>query len=116
MSESNFEKFKKTWEEQINKLENATLDTRAVHLLYLAFDRGEIGLELSLHSLAFTWDMMLEINLLKSRLIRVLETARTRYIMQRHSIWARIFESLAAIIYGISKSREIKKIPEMPKE
>jgi len=115
MNENNFENFKKTWVEQIKKLENAVIDTRSAHFLYLCFHRDENLLHLSMPSGGFTWGRLMEISLLHSKLVRVIETTRTRYMMQRRSIWDKISERLATILYGIKKSREITGFPEMPK-
>jgi len=95
MQKTNFEIFEKTWLEQISKIEKEVIDTRGALLLYTAFRRDRITLKTTIPPVAFTWDLFLKLNLLESKLIRAIETARTKYALQNRSLWVRIVESIA---------------------
>ena len=50
----------------------------------------------------FTPEMWLEIRLLESKLIRALEVARTRYILQSKSLWTKILNEIISIFIKIA--------------
>ena len=103
MSKDKIEKFKKAWLEEITKIEKRAIDSHGVYLLHLRFriDRGIFNL--GLNRAEFTYDVMLELNLLESKLRVALETARSRYRLQNRSLWARIIEAISGMIYKIPK-------------
>lgn len=95
------EDFKKTWLEEIAKIEKRAIDSRGVYLVSLQFDRDKILFEMGLTEEEFTHDLWLELEMLESKLSIALETARSRYELQNRSLWARIIESISGVIYAI---------------
>jgi hypothetical protein len=102
-----FERFKQTWKEQIKKIENEVLDTRAVWNVYKCFQYDERVLFDSIQVL----DLMKisqEISLLDSKLVIALETARTKYSLQNKTLWVRVIEGISKIVYRMPQSIEFK--------
>ena len=77
-----FKKFKRVWEKEISKIEKDVLDFRGVSILFDKFQIDCLALQMSMSKHDFTPEMRLEIRLLESKLIRALEVARTRYVLQ----------------------------------
>jgi len=103
MSKDRIENFKKSWLEEIAKIEKRAIDSHGVYLLYLEFDRDKHLLVLGLDEEEFTHDVLLELDMLESKLAIALETARSRYRLQNRGLWARIIEGIGGIIYRIPK-------------
>jgi len=103
MSKQTIENFKKFWEAEIAKIEREAIDSRGVHLIYLNFGINRGLLVSSMEEGEFTREIHLELEMLESKLTRALETARSRYRLQNHGLWARIIEGISGIIYKIPK-------------
>jgi hypothetical protein len=88
------EDFKKNWEEQIAKVEKQALDNEAVNMIRLYFDENELMFEMGLSEQEFTHDIMLEIDMLESKLAVALETANSRFKLENRGIIARAFNGL----------------------
>lgn len=101
MSNDKIEDFKKHWLEEINKIENRAIDSQGVHHIHLRFRLDRDIFKLGLRDGEFTHHVWLELDLLESRLITALETARSRYRSQNPSLWARITEAIVGTIYTV---------------
>jgi len=89
------ENFKKSWMEEIAKIEKDAIDSRNVDLIYLQYDFGSRLLVTSMNEdEEFTREVPLELEMLKPKLVRALATASSRYVLKNRSQWARISEAL----------------------
>lgn len=104
MNETNLDKFKNTWEEEIKKIENEVIDNRGTWLIYNRFEIDTLHIIRSLNRQEFTSEVSLDMGLLKSKLTRALEIARTRYTLQNHSLWVKFTQSIASIFRGVPKA------------
>ena len=103
MSKDKIENFKKSWLEEIAKIETRAIDSHGVYLIYLRFDREKHLFIMGLTEEEFTHDVLLELDILESKLSIALETARSKYRLQNLSLWARIIEGIGGIIYKLPK-------------
>jgi hypothetical protein len=110
MSVEAFEKFKKSWLQEIAKIENRAIDSEGVHSIYLHFDRDRLWIQMHM---MLESDLMrnfvAELDIIESKLIVALETARSRYRLENRGLWARIAEGIGGIIYRIPKSLKEKE-------
>lgn len=104
MNETNLDKLKNTWEEEIKKIENEVIDNRGTWLIYNRFEIDTLHIVRSLNRQEFTSEVSLDIGLLKSKLTRALEIARTRYTLQNHSLWVKFTQSIASGFRGVPKA------------
>jgi hypothetical protein len=93
------EDFKKTWEEQIAKIEKRPIDSRGTYLIYLDFSLNRGRLELTMTE-EESEENLEELNNLESKVRVALETSRSLFSLQNRSIWARIAESIAVMTYN----------------
>jgi len=104
MSKEKVETFKKSWLEEIAKIEKRAIDSHGVYLIYLQFVRDISILKMGLRrEKEFSHDVLLELNMIESKLSIALETARSKYRLQNRTLWARIIEGIGGIIYKIPK-------------
>jgi len=103
MSKDKIESFKKSWLEEIAKIEKQAIDSRGVYLIYLSFDRDKHVFKMGLTEEEFSHDVLQELDMVESKLSIALETARSRYELQNRSFWGRVIESISEIIYEILK-------------
>jgi len=103
MFKEKIENFKKSWLEETAKIEKRAIDSHGVYLIYLQFVRDRHILEMGLNEEEFSHDVLLELDMLESKLSIALETARSRYRLQNRTLWARIIEGIGGIIYKIPK-------------
>jgi hypothetical protein len=96
-SQEAFEKFEKSWLEQISKIENRAIDSEGIYRIYLHFHKDSLYLSLKggIDGDEFS-GFYEELCTLKSKLVVALETARSKYRLENRSIWARIAESMIA--------------------
>jgi len=97
------DRFVSHWKEEIEKLENATLSPHEAELIRLPF-------EINLQKMKMTpryekyKDGRVELDNVKSALYRVLAAARTRYSLEKQSIWARVASGLAGAMAVLQTS------------
>lgn len=94
MAKVALEDFKKNWEEQIAKIEKQALDNEAVYNINLHFDKDKLRFKTFLHEEEFTHDMLLELDMLESKLVVALETANSRFKLENRGILARAFDGI----------------------
>lgn len=87
------EDFKKTWEEEITKIEKVPMDSQGTYRISLNFriNRGRLKLTGEESEQEYQ-----QLNNLESKLYVALETSRSLYALKNRSIWARIAEGIAA--------------------
>ena len=107
MSIEAFEKFEKSWLEEIAKIENRAIDSEGVYLIYLKFrqDVGHLSLVMTDEEMDKVYN---EIDILDSKLTVALETARSKFRLQNFGLWARVAEGVGGMIYRIPKSQPVK--------
>lgn len=108
MSQDSLEKFKDFWSEQADKIEKGVIDDHGVHMIYLQYRVSQGILRLNLQR--FTSEIWLELEMIGSRLRVALEMARTRYSLQSKSLWAKITDSLARIVW---RNVELSRFPKL---
>lgn len=91
------EDFKKTWEEQIAKIEKTLIDSHGTYMIYLNFRINRGRLKLTGEESEEDWQ---ELNNLESKVRVALETSRSMFNLQNRSIWARIAENIAVMTYN----------------
>jgi hypothetical protein len=102
-----FEKFKKSWLEEIEKIENRAIDSEGVYRIYTRF-LGDV-LQLRIGMTDEEEDRLdNDINMLESKLTVALETARSRFRKENFGLWARIAEGIGGIRYRIPKRETTK--------
>lgn len=109
-SQKAFNRFKQTWEKEINKIEIEALDTRGVFIIYNHFHIDLITLHMSMSEHEFTMKMHQEATLLESKLSRALEVARTKYSLKNKGLWIKFIEGISKIVYRAPKSLDLNKI------
>jgi hypothetical protein len=102
-----FEKFKKSWLEEIAKIENRAIDTQGVYRIYNHFRLDVLYVKIDMTEKEFNKQFN-EMNILDSKLRVALETARSRYNLENHGLWARIAEGIGGAIYRIPKNLPVK--------
>ena len=108
----NFKKLKDTWEKEVYKIENNPIDANGTRLIYNKFEIDKINLIQSLPKNMFTHDMVLEIDLLESKLASSLAVAKTKYKLQERNYLVKIIEAITELIITIKEA--IKRIPRIP--
>jgi hypothetical protein len=109
MSRELLEKFKKSWLEEIEKIQDRAIDSEGVHSIYSDFSsaRSYLQVKLMLNN-SSDEDFMEELDIIESKLVIALETARSRYRLKNRGLWARIAEGIGGIIWKIPKSPSTK--------
>jgi len=97
------EKFIKSWQEEIPKIENRAIDSEGVYRIYENF-RKDVLLYLALEELKGFDNQFNEINVIGSKLVVALETARSRYRLENRGLWARIAEGIGGLVWRIPKT------------
>lgn len=100
MPSEEFEKFKKSWLEEIAKIENRAIDSEGVYQIYQRFRFDVVHIFMAEEDYV---NNQSEIDILDSKLTVALETARSRYRLENRSLWARIVEGIGGTIYRIPK-------------
>ena len=94
MSKVALEDFKKSWDDQITKIEKQALDNAALRMIYLHYHKDETLFKMGLSAKEFTHDVMLNLDMLQSRLAIALETANSRFKLENRGIFAKIFSGI----------------------
>jgi len=105
MNDSNFEKFKQTWEAEIEKIGKEVIDNRGSWRIYERYRFEWLHLTSGMRRSQYTVEVSRDLYLLESKLIIALEIARTKYKLQSHSLIVRFFESVADIFRGVPKPK-----------
>lgn len=103
MSIETFEKFRKSWLEEIAKIENRAIDSEGVYSIYSKFRQDVFYIKIDMTEDEFN-KQFIEINMLNSKLTVALETARSRYRLENRGLWARIAEGIGGAIYRVPKA------------
>lgn len=82
MAKVTLENFKKNWKEQIAKVEKQALDNENVSTIRLHFSKDKLKFKSGLSGKEFTRDVMLELDMLESKLTVALETANSRFKLE----------------------------------
>jgi hypothetical protein len=90
MSKSEFEKFKKTWETQIDSIKNEAIDGDGVFTIRLSFGISKSKLELSSIEESIE-SIFIDLDLLESQLNVALEIAHSRFRLKNRGVLARLF-------------------------
>ena len=100
------ERLKKSWLEEIPKIENRAIDSEGIHNIYDQFKHDALlaGFNQIVESGSYP-EIVTEFNVIESKLIVALETARSRYRLENRGLWARIAEGIGGIIYRIPRSQ-----------
>lgn len=104
MSKSKIDKFKSFWLKEIEKIQKRAIDSRGTYLIMLDFDMNKQIFKMGMDNSEFTHDAWLELEMLESQVRIALETARSRYKLQNRSLWARIVEGIAGIVYNLRRA------------
>jgi hypothetical protein len=94
MSESDFEKFKKTWEELIAKIENNPIDGDGVHGIRLHFDIGKLKLHMDSNESELVHSIYFDTEMLESKLEVALMVAHSKFRLANRGALARFFGGL----------------------
>jgi hypothetical protein len=95
LSKVTFSDFKKSWEEQITKIETRALDNDAVSRISLHFDLDKLHFQMSLdEEEKEETDVLIGLNMLESKLQIALETANSRFRLENRGIWAKAFNGI----------------------
>jgi hypothetical protein len=92
------EKFKKSWLEEISKIENREIDSEGIHNIYAEFqhDLFLIDMKKIVESGDYP-DFLTDFSIIQSKLIIALETACSRYRLKNRGLWARIAEGIGVV-------------------
>jgi hypothetical protein len=99
-----FDEFKKSWLEEISKIENRAIDSEGVYRIYLQYMTGSLMLHIDRVEDESTRDFRRELTILESKLVVALETARSKYRLQNRGLWARIIEGIAGTRYRFPRN------------
>ena len=105
-----FEDFKNFWEKEIEKIEKEAIDSSGVYRIFLHF-RENMLFMIMVSNRNSSLERLIELRMLEAKLVRALETARSRYRLLNREIWARIAEGIGGIIYRLPKV----EMPTKPK-
>jgi hypothetical protein len=106
-----FENFKKSWLEEVTKIESRAIDSEGVYGIYLNFDRDRLSLEMNMSEDEMTSGISTEFDVIEAKLVVALETARSKFRLQNFGLWARIAEGIGGITHRIPKRQTPKTEP-----
>jgi hypothetical protein len=95
MSESEFEKFKKTWETQIANIKDEAIDGDGVRMIRLRFELSVGNLQIYTPMSKLPDSIYTDLDLLESQLDVALEIAHSRFRLRNRGILARVFAGIA---------------------